>query len=82
MNWKTEYQLRDMPVDQRLGLTCKKCGLYQAQTVAELLTAFAPTTYPDEVEAALTCRKWGCKGALRLEVTNDAKLEGFQGGLA
>lgn len=82
MSWKNEYQLRDMQEEQRLGLTCKKCGLYQPKTVKELLQTFPKTTYPDEVEAALTCRKWGCKGALRLEITNEAKLEGFQGGLA
>ncbi|GJM01517.1 MAG: hypothetical protein DHS20C08_00180 [Rhodomicrobium sp.] len=82
MNWKTEYQLQDMDPTQKVGIICKKCGLSQSLTVAELITRFDRQLYLYEAERALLCTSWGCGSAVRLELSHDGLMEGFQGGLA
>ena len=81
MNRKNEYQLLDLEEEKVIGFTCKKCGLYYAQTVKELLTHYDNQTYPAEIEKTMLCKKWGCNGTLRIEINQQHLIEAFQGGL-
>lgn len=80
-NWKHKYQIADLPPHQMVGLVCKTCNLSQPKTVAELVALTDPQYYMNEVENALVCRTWNCKGKLRMELSHDIIVEGFQGGL-
>lgn len=85
MTWMHDLQVRDIientEVD-RLGFTCKKCGEFYSKTSVEIGEMFEYSKYLDEVEGSMKCRKWGCGGDCRMELTMHNKLEGFQGGLA
>lgn len=81
MSWKDNYQISDLSPDQMIGFVCKACQLSQPKTVAELITLTDKQLYMYEVEQALVCRTWNCKGKLRMELSHDIIVEGFQGGL-
>lgn len=81
MNWKMEYQLQDMEPTHKVGIICKKCGLSQPLSVAELIERLDPQLYLYQVEKELVCNRWGCNSAVRLEICHDNLMEGFQGGL-
>lgn len=80
-----DQQVRDIIENtelQRIGFTCKKCGEFYSKTPADIGEMFENSKYLDEVENGMKCRKWGCNGNCRMELTMHHKLEGFQGGLA
>lgn len=81
MNWKHKYQISDLPSDQLIGLVCKSCELSQPKTVTELTALTGKQFYMYQVEEVLKCRTWNCKGKLRIELSHDLNMEGFQGGL-
>ncbi len=82
MSWKEKYQLQDMTRGQTIGFVCKSCNLSQPSKVGVLLETLEGTLYLDEVEKAQKCRAWNCGGDLRMELSHDIIMEGFQGGLA
>ena len=83
MSWKTDIQLRDLKPEQRLELTCLKCGVVHFRQASELLkTDKLFYAWLDEVEDFLQCNQRGCRGAIRLAIAVDADTEGFSGGLA
>ena len=73
MNWKTAIQVRDLSPEDRLELTCRKCGHLR------YLTAML---YLDEVEARALCSQHGCKGQMRIALPAQGETSGFIGGIA
>ncbi|MEP4703428.1 MAG: hypothetical protein ABJZ62_01115 [Hyphomicrobiales bacterium] len=83
MSWLSDIQLRDLEAEQRLEITCKKCGLTRYENPHELLMSeVMQFAYLDEVQDTLTCKAWGCHGRIRLALSSESETEGFVGGLA
>jgi len=83
VSWQTDLQLRDLSAEQRLEVTCKRCGLTRYENPHELLMSeVMQFAYLDEVQDTLTCKAWGCNGAIRIALSSEAETEGFVGGLA
>lgn len=84
MSWKTEFKLADMGAQERIEVTCRKCGLSYYETVAQLLARPGMRHfYLDEVERALICANRFCRSPLiRIALVHDGKTSGFTGGLA
>lgn len=49
--------------------------------LAELTNVFAGYLWLDQVESNMKCQHWGCGGACLMEIPQNIKLEGFQGGM-
>jgi len=82
MNWKHELQLRDLPADQRLELTCKQCGHTHYRTARELQARPELSfCWLDEIESDECCHRRGCHGRVRLALCHDHSTSGFVGGL-
>lgn len=83
MNWKTELQLRDLDIGQRIEATCKSCGHTHYLDVHTLLTQpELQFIYMDELERMSACRARLCQGLVRLALVHDGETEGFVGGIA
>jgi len=83
MSWKTNIQLIDLDVSQRLEVTCKSCGHSRYESPHELTARQGlGHMYIDEVERLLTCKNRGCDGAVRIALSHQGETEGFVGGLA
>ena len=83
MNWKTDLQLRDLDVRQKIEATCKSCGYtwyLDARTI--LSRPELEFIYIDELERMSVCRARHCEGAVRLALVHDGETEGFVGGMA
>ena len=83
MSWKAEIQLRDLDGGQAIEVLCRKCHDARYEKVAALLKTdgLHPDSYLDEVEAHLACHRWGCKGAVTINLAGDAETSAFVGGL-
>lgn len=82
-NWKQKLQLRDLEPEQRMEMTCKRCGHVHYLTAPALMAKGArPTLYLSEVESKTTCRDRGCGGAVRLALPRKGDTSGFVGGMA
>ena len=82
-SWKDTLQLGDLDPDQRLEMTCKRCGHVHYLTPATLIAARGRATlYLDEVERRTLCKARGCKGAVRLALSRKGDTSGFVGGMA
>ena len=84
MSWKREIQLRDLDGGQAIEVLCRKCHDARYERVADLLEAadaMTPDTYLDEVEAHLTCQRWGCDGAVTISLADNVETSAFVGGL-
>lgn len=83
MNWKTAIQVRDLGPEDRLELTCRKCGHLRYLTAKALhARKGADQLYLDEVEARALCSQRGCKGQTRLALPPTRETSGFVGGIA
>lgn len=85
MTWKSDLQLLDILDNQdvkNVEFTCTVCGLYQPQSPEQLKEHFRLDMRLYEIEAIIKCQKWGCGEKVRLEISPNVKMEGFQGGLA
>lgn len=83
MNWKTAIQVRDLSPEDRLELTCRKCGHLRYLTAKALHTRKgAAMLYLDEVEARALCSQHGCKGQMRIALPAQGETSGFIGGIA
>lgn len=87
MTWKSDLQLLDI-IDNEdvrtVELTCAVCGLYQPQSPEQLKKHFRLDMRLDEIEDVIRCqnKRINCDGKVRLEISPNVKMEGFQGGLA
>ncbi len=84
MSWKHDIQLGDLEGDQRIEVTCRRCGHSRYVRISELLDRetqkdMTPQAYLDEVEARLACRR--CRGAVRITLIDGGETSGFVGGL-
>ena len=83
MNWKREFQLRDIDRDQRIEATCKRCGhTHYVDTAALIRQPELQFNYMDELERMTVCKARYCGGAVRFAFVHDRETEGFSGGLA
>nr|WP_278375061.1 hypothetical protein [Brucella anthropi] len=81
--WKSTVQVRDLDDDQRLELTCRKCGRVTYTSRQMLCDGIDRSQkYLDEIEAKARCRKKGCRGEMRLAMVRLQEMSGFVGGLA
>lgn len=82
MNWKSETSLADLDADQRLEITCKRCGYLRYRRADEILNLPSMRhAWLNEVEFALCCDRPRCKGGVRIAMVHSGKMEGFVGGM-
>ena len=82
-SWKDTLQLGDLDPDQRLEITCTRCGHVHYLTAALIIAAGGRMTfYLDEVERRAQCRARGCKGTVRMALSRKGDTSGFVGGMA
>jgi hypothetical protein len=83
VNWKSELQVLDLDVDQRLEMTCKTCGHVHYLTPAQIMSApERQFLYLDEVERETICKSRRCYGKVRMAIIRKDVASGFVGGLA
>jgi len=83
VSWKHEIQLLDLPLDERLEVTCTKCGYMRYLEVSKLMkNHWFKQYYLDEIESRQRCVHKGCGSPCRIALTAEHETEGFQGGLA
>lgn len=83
MNWKMALQVRDLAPEDRLELTCRKCGHLRYLTGKALQARKgASQLYLDEVEARARCTQRGCNGGMRMAMPAQGETSGFVGGIA
>lgn len=83
MNWRTNIQIRDLEADERLEVTCRKCGKFRWITGEELQARKGMEHLTlREVEARARCRQRGCGGYMRLAMPAPQDTAGFVGGIA
>ena len=82
-SWKDTLQLGDLDPDQRLEMTCTRCGHvhYLTQDMA-IAAGGRMTLYLDEIERRAKCRARGCTGAVRMALSRKGDTSGFVGGMA
>ncbi|GEM_PF-441373 len=82
-NWKSTIKVRDLDDEQRLELTCKKCGRVTYATKKLLCEGTDRSQkYLDEIEAKVRCKARGCHGHMRMAMVRLHEMSGFVGGLA
>ncbi|WP_368649582.1 hypothetical protein [Brucella intermedia] len=82
-NWKSTIKVRDLDDEQRLELTCKKCGRVIYATKQMLCEGTDRSQkYLDEIEAKARCKARGCHGHMRMAMVRLQEMSGFVGGLA
>lgn len=83
MNWKTNIQIWDLDANDRLELTCRKCGTMRWLTGKELRSRNGKEHLTlGEVERRAKCRQRGCGNAMRLAMPAPQDTAGFVGGIA
>lgn len=83
MNWRRNIQILDLNADDRLELTCRKCGTLRWLTGAELQSRKGKERLTlGEVEERAKCRQRGCGAAMRLAMPAPQDTAGFVGGIA
>jgi uncharacterized OB-fold protein len=82
-SWKHSLQVRDLAPNQRLEITCKRCGHVHYLSREMILTTRARENLTlAEVEAQTRCKARGCKGAVRMAMVREGPASGFVGGMA
>jgi hypothetical protein len=83
VNWRTNIQILDLEDDDRLELTCRKCGKFRWLTGAELRARKGVQHLTlGAVESRARCRQRGCGGTMRLAMPAPQDTAGFVGGIA
>lgn len=83
MGWKTDLRLSDAEPDRKVEITCKRCGKMRYEAVREVMARpDLRQAYFDEAEKALRCHDRFCRGAVRITLTHQGRMEGFVGGMA
>ncbi|MBA8904131.1 hypothetical protein [Phyllobacterium sp. P30BS-XVII] len=81
--WKQNVRVSDLADNQRLELTCRKCG--HVRYLTKSMICVVPEReflFIDEVERQAKCRARGCKGSVRIAMVRLDEMSGFVGGLA
>ncbi len=82
MSWKSQIQILDLGIDDRIESTCKSCDYTWYEFASDyLVRSYLRQLYLDEFETRLKCQQWNCKGKIRIALSNEAETEGFQDGL-
>jgi hypothetical protein len=83
MNWKTSLRAGDVGVEQRVELSCRKCGAVRYLEPAVILARRGGDQLSlGQVEARARCTQRGCKGMMRMMLVRNGEASGFVGGLA
>lgn len=83
MNWKSDLQLSDFPLDTEIEVLCRRCGHVHYERTQDIMRLHRlKHARLDDVERALCCSKPGCKGGVRIALIHDDKNEAFVGGMA
>ena len=83
MNWKTSLRANDVGADQRIELSCRKCGAVRyLEPVSILARRGGNQLSLGQVEARARCTQRGCKGMMRMMLVRNGEASGFVGGLA
>lgn len=83
MSWMKNIQVRDLDATQRIEMTCRSCG--HVHYLSKAMICVSPEReflYLDEVERETVCRQRGCRGGVRLSLSQGRTASGFVGGLA
>ena len=82
-SWKDRLQLGDLEPDQRMEMTCKRCGHVHYLTADAVLKAGGRATlYLSQVESRAVCKARGCRGPVRMALPRKGDTSGFVGGMA
>ena len=82
-SWKDRLQLGDLDPDQRMEMTCKRCGHVHYLTVDAVLKAGGRATlYLSQVESRTVCKARVCRGRVRMALPRKGDTSGFVGGMA
>jgi len=83
MNWKTSLRADDVGADQRIELSCRKCGAVRYLEPSVILARRGGNQLSlGQVEARARCTQRGCKGMMRMMLVRRGEASGFVGGLA
>jgi hypothetical protein len=83
VSWQSSIQVLDLAADDRLEMTCRKCGHFRYLVGATLQARKdAERLYLDEVERRARCSQRGCGGQMRMAMAPKGDASGFVGGLA
>lgn len=82
MGWREEKRLDDLPDDEEIEVSCRKCGKHRYEW-ARLLKREGRMAhlYMDEVQRALSCIDKHCDGGQRVAIMHDHLNESFVGGM-
>jgi len=62
-SWFCETQLKDLPADCRIMITCARCGSQREESVRELVNeSRVGAMYLDLIEWAFSCVNFHCNG--------------------
>ncbi len=82
-SWKQTIRVADLVDNQKLEVSCKKCGHSTYLTKAMICTAEErEMLFIDELEHETICKARGCGGKVRIAMVRLDELSGFIGGLA
>lgn len=83
MNWKSSLRAGDVGQEQRIELSCRKCGAVRYLEPSAILARRAGDQLSlEQVEARARCTQRGCKGMMRMMLVRRGEASGFVGGLA
>lgn len=82
-SWKDKYTVGDLSDEQRLELTCRRCGRV-TYTDKHMICESVDRSqmYLDEIEKRARCKARGCNGPMRLAMVRLDEMSGFVGGMA
>ncbi|MBG1233980.1 hypothetical protein F8B91_16705 [Aestuariivirga litoralis] len=83
MNWKAQLRVSDLDLQERLEVTCRRCGHVHFLTPFVILRQGKELGFLhlDEVEARTRCKARGCGGRVRLAKRRPGETSGFVGGM-
>ncbi|MDV6329836.1 hypothetical protein [Asticcacaulis sp. 201] len=75
-SWFCETQLRDLPQETRILITCDKCGRQREEGVRQLVNeARVGAMYLDLIEWAFSCADFHCGGSVSFGVFTPVVLQ-------
>ena len=75
MSWFCETQLRDLPQNTCILITCDKCGREREESVRQLVNeARVGAMYLDLIEWAFSCADFHCGGSVAFGVFTPVNL--------
>ncbi|MBK3745822.1 hypothetical protein G3A39_42450 [Paraburkholderia aspalathi] len=80
--WKSTIQVRDLADEQKLEMTCRKCG--RVTYIDRKLICAQPDReqlFLDEIEKKARCKALKCNGRMRMGMVRLDEMSGFVGGM-